>query len=102
MNNSKKFIEDLEYRLYRIKHYGKKHNWSTLMECDNIIMFENTEKTILTINAKTMTIETELNHPKKGETKLLRKGDFTMKMMEKIFRNPRVHTPDNIETNYIN
>lgn len=101
-NKNKKFEEDYEYRIYKIKHYGKKHNWSIAMESDNIIMFTNAEKIILTINAKNLTIETDLNHPAKGETKLLRKGDFNMKMIEKIFRNPRVHTPNNIKTNYIN
>lgn len=101
-NNSKKFIEDLEYRIYRIKHFGKKYGWNILMSIDELIIFTNKDLSItISINAKTLMIETELNHPKKGETKLMRKGSFTMKLIEKIFRNPRVHTPNNIKTDYI-
>ena len=95
-----KFTDDYDYRLYRIKHYGKKYGWAIHLETPELIVFTNKECT-MTINVKNLTIETELNHPKKGETKLLRKGNFTMKLIEKIFRNPRVHTPDTIKTNYV-
>lgn len=100
MSKEKTFQEHDEYRLYRINHYGKKYGWTIYLETPELIVFTNKE-CMLTINVRNLTIETELNHPKKGETILLRKGNFTMKLIEKIFRNPRVHTPDNIKTNYV-
>jgi hypothetical protein len=37
------------------------------------------------------TVQTSLNHPKKGKTQLNRKF-VSMNLLEKIFENPRVHT----------
>ena len=99
INKNQRFKEDYDYRLYRIKHYGKKYGWNFLSET-TVLVFNNKEA-ILTINPKELTIETELKHPVKGETKLLRQGNFTMNMIEAIFRNPRTHTPDQIRSQYL-
>lgn len=95
-------MQDFGYRIYRLKHYAKKYGWTISMEANEIITFvSQTLNTTITINAKDLIIETELIHPKKGETKLLRKGIFTMKIIEKIFINPRAHTPNTIKSQYV-
>lgn len=38
-----------------------------------------------------MTVATCINHPRKGKTQLFRKK-VSIELMEKIFKNPRVHT----------
>lgn len=42
------------------------------------------------------TVQTAINHPKKGKTQLNRKG-VTMELLEKIFENPRIHTYGKID-----
>ena len=98
-NKNKQFIEDYDYRLYRIKHFGKKYGWKILSEIDGMIF--GSKEIWLRIDPKKMTVETELIHPKRGETKLIRHGDFTMNLIEKIFCNPRVHTPQEIDSQYV-
>lgn len=99
VNKNKRFIEDYDYRLYRIKHFGKKYGWKFLSDINEMIFGNN--GVLLRINPKKMTIETEFIHPKLGETKLLREGEFTMNLVEKIFRNPRAHTPEGIDSQYL-
>lgn len=99
INKNIRFKEDYDYRVYRIKHFGKKYGWRFLSEIDGLI-FGNKE-VMLRIDPKKLTIETELIHPKKGETKLVREGEFTMNLVEKIFRNPRAHTPEGIDSQYL-
>lgn len=98
-NKNKRFCEDLEYRIYRIKHLGKKYGWKFLSEIDELV-FGNSEA-ILSIDPIKLTIETQLIHPKKGETKLIRSGDFTQNLIERIFRNPRAHMPAQITSQYL-
>jgi hypothetical protein len=45
----------------------------------------------LKVNYKTMSVTTYLNHPKKGQTSLIRKK-VDMELFEDILFNPRVHT----------
>lgn len=104
-NKEKKFIEDIEYRLYRIKHYAKKHSWELISTQEEIIEFHSLmlfddSKVQMTINFLTFEIETSLNHPKLGPTKLKREGKFTMKLIESIFINPRTHMPPQIQAEY--
>lgn len=105
-NPSKKFKEDIEYRIYRIKHFARKHGWKLINETTGILEFDilhayGNPKVIMTINYMAFEIETILNHPKRGITKLIRKGEFSMKIMERIFINPRAHMPDRIKGHYI-
>lgn len=97
-NKNKRFLEDYEYRKYRIQHFAKKYGWKFLSE-EKVMIFGNKEVQ-LRIDAIKLTIETELIHPHKGETKLVRQGEFTMPLVEKIFRNPRAHMPESINSKY--
>lgn len=105
MNNSeKKFKEDIEYRIYRIKHLAKKHGWKLISQHGsdlnfNLIWYGNTFTTIK-INYISFDIETSLIHPKRGRTNLKRTGNFTMTLIEKIFTNPRMHMPAQINSLY--
>lgn len=106
----KKFKTDLEYRIYRIRRFGNKFGWKFISESNNVIEFLSvhnwgyiTNSTVtMKINYITFEIQTSLNHPKKGNTHLIRKGDFTMDLVEKIFRNPRTHMPETITSKYLN
>lgn len=105
-NNEKRFKQDIDYRNYRIKHFGKKHGWKLISETPlflefGILHIHGTPEVILKINYITFEIETNLNHPKRGITRLIRKGEFSMKLIEKIFRNPRVHMPNKIKGEYV-
>jgi hypothetical protein len=40
---------------------------------------------------KTFTVGTAIRHPKQGRTQLFRK-DVELDLLEKIFKNPRIHT----------
>lgn len=97
-NSNKRFQDDHAYRIYRIKYLGKKYGWKFLSEID-VLVFGNDEA-ILSIDPEKLTIETSLVHPTKGETKLIRSGDFTQNLIERIFRNPRAHMPAKIESKY--
>lgn len=92
---------------YRIKHLAQKYGWQLLKETSDTLVFRRTEMgyiepsvVTLRINFIKMEIQTILYHPKKGDTQLNRHGAFSMNLIEKIFRNPRVHTPVNIKTEY--
>lgn len=56
------------------------------------------KKTVATISyyAPILTVQTAINHPKKGKTQLNRKG-VKMELLEKIFENPRIHTHGKID-----
>lgn len=108
-NKSKKFKKDIEYRIHRIKRFGNKYGWALLSDDNNIFQFESvhnwgfitSSKVIMNINYINLEVETILNHPQKGDTQLIRKGEFSMKLIEKIFRNPRVHMPHKIKGEYV-
>lgn len=96
---SKSFKEDIEYRIYCFKHLGKKYGWRIVseigahLELENIYNDDRQEiKVHLKVKYNPIEIESKLNHPFKGETTLLRKGDLSLKLVEQIFRNPRTHT----------
>lgn len=105
---SKEFKEDKEYRLYCLKHFGKKYGWRFIKESENSIEYENIifdDKQAANVNLKItiepITIETTLTHPFKGETILLREGNLSMNMVEKIFNNPRKHTYKEVRSKYL-
>lgn len=68
-----------DYSLSFIKDHPKKH----------CIMTVFIEKKILA--APTFRVKTSLNHPRKGRT-VLDRMDIDWKQLERIFKNPRVHT----------
>lgn len=105
-NIEKRFREDIQYRIQRLKHFGKKHGWKLTNETSLLLEFDITHidgnpKIYLKINYIDFGIETTLNHPKRGITKLNREGKFSMKLIEKVFVNPRVHMPQHIKAEYV-
>lgn len=86
----KKFQTDVEYRIYRILHFAKKHGWSKPSLKNNLLEFEK-QSMALTVDIHEFKILSSLMHPRWGKTLLLRKGDFTQQIIESIFRNPRQH-----------
>lgn len=103
MSKSKEqnFQEDLEYRIYRIRHFAKKHGWILIGDNGKEFTFKTyTEGAELVINYDVLEIETSLTHPEWGSTVLLRKGNFTQKIIESIFSNPREHMPEKIKSTY--
>lgn len=93
MNKSKQFLIDVEYRVHRIKHFAKKYGWHLKSDNREVFTFISSDYAILKIDYWKMKIETSLSHPLWGDTVLIRKGDFTQKIIESIFRNPRAHMP---------
>lgn len=91
MNKEKLFQTDMEYRMYRFRHFAQKYCWTLTNDDGKTFEFINNEGSILKINYVDAFVETTLIHPKWGSTTLIRKGDFTQKIIESIFRNPRVH-----------
>lgn len=95
------FQEDIEYRTYRIKHFAQKHGWLLMRDTGTSFIFKNfTEGPELTIDYNNLEIETSLIHPEWGNTVLIRKGKFTQKIIESIFRNPREHMPEKVQSIY--
>lgn len=113
-SKARKFKTDIEYRIHRLKLLADKYGWKLLSEHKisapkNIFEFESVHnwgfitdsKVLMRINYFSLEVETFLNHPSKGETQLRRKGEFSMNLIEKIFRNPRVHMPSQIKGVYV-
>lgn len=105
-NGEHRFKNDINYRLYRIKHFGVKHGWRLEKEDGEVLEFSilhlyGNPKIILKIKYISFEIETQLKHPARGFTKLLRHGKFSMKLIESIFINPRVHMPQRITGTYV-
>jgi len=51
----------------------------------------------INIYTSKMTVATCVNHPKKGKTQMFRRN-VGEKLMNKIFKNPRVHTDKGYQT----
>lgn len=101
-DKEKKFQTDIEYRIFRLLHFAKKHKWTVAHEDATQLKCTKSNGDILKINYKHLIIETSLFHPSRGYTTLLRKGDFTQDVIESIFYNPRAHMKrKNIKSQYI-
>lgn len=85
-----KFQTDIEYRIYRIRHFATKHGWKETAASASFILFEKEEMS-LQVYLPNVQIISCVHHPQYGRTVLLRKGNFTQQIIESIFRNPRVH-----------
>lgn len=103
MSKSKEqsFQTDIKYRTYRLRHFAQKYGWGLATDDGKTFVFVNNEDSMLKINYFDLNIETSLTHPKWGDTLLIRKGNFTQKIIESIFRNPRAHMPDQVKSEYI-
>lgn len=105
-SKEKKFKKDIDYRVYRLKHFASKHGWGIMDETPQELLFEKitlygSSEIFLVINFINFEVDTVLTHPEKGDTHLKRKGPFTMKLIEAIFVNPRVHMPNDIKGQYV-
>lgn len=100
-NKEKKFKQDIEYRIYRILHLGKKYGWEIKKHDIEKLEFQDKEGCILNINYKYLKVATALNHPKWGSTVMVRDGELSQKNIESIFRNPRSHMPAKIKSQYL-
>lgn len=101
LNKEKLFKTDIDYRIYRIKHLAKKYGWTFRKDDAEKFEFSNSEGCTLNINYLYLKVATSLQHPKWGNTVLIRKGELTQKIIESIFRNPRVHMPAKIKSQYL-
>ena len=80
----------------KIIHLGKKHGWYFYDHQKNLCMLSFTkvkDSLNMRINVyySKMIVATCINHPKIGKSQLFRKK-VSIKLLEKIFINPRVHT----------
>lgn len=101
-DKEKKFKTDIEYRIYRLLHFAKKHKWTVAHEDKAQLKFTKSNGDILKINYKHLIIETSLFHPSRGYTTLLRKGNFTQDIIESIFHNPRAHMKrEKVKSEYV-
>ncbi len=100
-NKDKRFIQDMQYRIYRILHLGKKYGWKFQKEDSEKLEFKDKDNCTLSINYKYLKVATAINHPKWGNTVLIREGELSQKNIESIFRNPRSHMPDTVKSKYV-
>lgn len=79
--------------LLRVEVMSKFHGWNiTKYHAHNYILnLERNGKEKMNIYLSTMTVQTSINHPKKGKTQLNRKN-ITPAELEKLMKNVRQHT----------
>ena len=70
------------------EHY--KYKFEQHQESIGLLIF-NKENVQINVYYTRMTVGTSLAHPKRGKTQLFRKH-VTLEELEKIFKNPRIHT----------
>lgn len=99
-SKDKAFKMDMEYRIFRIRHLAKKYGWAFKKDDGEKFEFQDKEGSTLHINYFQLNVATALQHPKWGSTVLIRRGNLTQKIVESIFRNPRAHMPDHINSQY--
>lgn len=99
-SQEKRFQNDVEYRMARIKHLAAKHGWRLHIEGNKKFEFRNQDDVSLEINYSALEIQTSLTHPRWGNTDLKRSGKLTMKLIETIFSNPRAHMPKQVKSEY--
>lgn len=101
-SKEKQFRQDMQYRIYRILHLAKKHGWELKKNSSDKLEFQDKDGAILNIDYTHLKVATALNHPKWGNTVLIRDGDLSQKNIESIFRDPRAHMPAKVKSKYIN
>jgi len=85
-----------------VKAFAKKHGWK-LLDYQPIIEMLSFTKMIdghqarINVYITKMTVATCIKHPKKGKTQLFRKK-VDYKLMNEIFKNPRIHTQKGYRT----
>lgn len=71
---------------WRVGTYNKQNKSLLFRPMDLKSPFKN-----LIVYSTTMTVSTAMKHPKMGDTQLYRRN-VSMTALEKIFKNPRIHT----------
>jgi hypothetical protein len=69
---------------------SEQHHWS-LLEENNVYRVYTRDGCTMKVFLIALSVETTLQHPIKGETKLKR-SKITLSELENIFKNPRAHT----------
>lgn len=97
------FSNSTEYRIHRINHLAKKYSWNPICGDNEKLHFSNNHALIV-VYYGSLKVMTTLKHPKWGLTTLQREGNITERIMELIFRNPRVHIRKNlkVKSTYVN
>lgn len=72
-------------------HGWEFHDWQENIGMISFVKIFNGDPARINIYVTKMTVATCINHPRKGKTQLFRKH-VDKKLMDKIFKNPRVHT----------
>lgn len=91
----------MNFNINRLLHLGNKYGWATKSHQNFKILFTDNKGNFIEVDYNNKVIITILMHPKWKKTVLKRTGSFTNKILESIFRNPRVHTPPNIKSEYL-
>lgn len=75
-----------------IQKIARREGWEIIDHQTNVFMlsFVRGFQTI-NVNYSNMEVVTNINHPKKGRTRLFRKG-VNMDLLRKLFVDPRYHT----------
>lgn len=78
--------------LYLVIQLMYENGWTMIkFHESNYIMNLERGKVKMNVYLTTLTIQTSMNHPKKGKTQLNRKK-LTQNELKTVFKNPRVHT----------
>lgn len=86
--------------MHRLRHFAKKYAWKERRVNSTFISFEK-DRVDLQFCFLDLSAATVLDHPKYGRTKLVRSGQFTQKIVESIFRNPRQHMGKQVKSRYL-
>lgn len=71
---------------------AKSNDWELLDDQpDNVMVSFYKPEMRINVWYTKMTVATCINHPKQGKTQLFRKN-VSMGLLDKIFKNPRIHT----------
>ncbi len=87
---------EFEKRFIEVTERALQHGWE-FWDCQLNISLVSFKKLIdgnwarINVYLTKMTVGTYLTHPKKGKTQLFRKN-VGLKLLGKIFKNPRIHT----------
>lgn len=74
----------------KIKQLARQYDWHCI-DTQNVMLSFKKADVRVNIYWTKMTVATCVNHPTKGKTQLFRRN-VTEKQLERIFKNPRVHT----------
>jgi hypothetical protein len=74
-----------------IENLAALNGWKLLKQPNNFMLRFKKGACMLDVWYTRMTVGTYLNHPKQGKTQLF-KRNVSLKLLDKLFKNPRLHT----------